>query len=252
MTEGHVRHFAESLANYVREARMRRAGYSQDEIDQPPAPLPPDEQETWDDIARFVLDMLGMRGGAADMLVQDDTDALAALDAVLAWARAKPDHVAEGGNTGTSYQRGPVIATDVHPERTVGISTYRTAIDAAKKLDDMERGYVAWLRSVGKTPRSEAASARRAERALGIHEDFGGLVGGWLGDHAFVAHVAHGRIVDTIRLTALNLLQLRTQADQLIQIGKREGKVTGEHEREAAGLPPIPPSEYHPDYAPRD
>lgn len=248
---GHAEHFGEAIATYVREQRMRRAGFSEQEIAQPPAPMPDDERQTWTDIAACVLDIFGVRGGAAEVLVQDDTDALAALENVLVWARSRPDHVAEGGATGISYQRGRVIATDVLPERTIGVSTYRTPIEAAQKLDEMERGYRAWMRSVGKTP--NVAAKRRAERSLGIPEDFGGLIGGWLSDeHAFVAHVAHGRIVEVMRLTPLNLLQLRTHADHLIRLGKKDGQITEDHEREAASLPPMPPSEYDPDYAPKD
>lgn len=246
---------ADRLSLAVRERRLRRAAYSQTEIDTPPvafAGLPEADQQTWRDTAEAVLELFGVQGGPAEVLVQDDQDALAALDAVLAWARSKPDHVAEGGNTGISYQRGPVIATDVLPERTIGISTYRTAIDAAKKLDEMERGYEQWLRSVGKTPR-DTADPRRAERALGIHEDFGGLVGGWLThEHSFIAHVAYGRITEVMRLTPLNTLQLRANVDELIRRGKAEGYITEEHVRESISLPPMPPAEYDPDYAPKD
>lgn len=253
--DARVTDLADRLSMAVRERRLRRGGYSQAEIDTPPVAfegLPEVDQQTWRDTAEAVLELFGVHGGPGEVLVQDDQDAIAALETVLAWAREKPDHVAEGGNTGISYQRGPVIATDVLPERTIGVSTYRTPIDAAKKLDAMERGYRQWLRSVGKTPR-DTTDPRRAERALGIHEEFGGLVGGWLtGEHSFVAHVAHGRITDVIRLTPLNTLQLRANVDELIRRGRAEGYITDQHEREAAELPPMPPAEYDPDYAPRD
>jgi hypothetical protein len=246
---------ADRLSLGVRKRRLQRGGYSQTEIDTPPVAfegLPEAEQQTWRDTAETVLELFGVQGGPGEVLVQDDQDALAALDAVLAWARSKPDHVAEGGNTGISFQRGPVIATDVLPERTIGVSTYRTPIEAAKKLDGIERGYEQWLRSIGATPR-DATEPRRAERALGIHEDFGGLVAGWLTpEHSFVAHVAHGRITEVMRLTPLNTLQLRANVDELIRRGKAEGYITEEHVRESLELPPMPAAEYHPDYAPKD
>lgn len=183
--------------------------------------------------------------------VQDDDDAIAALDAILAWAREKPQAIAEGGDTGTSYQRGRVIITETH-DGTVGVSTYETQLDATRKLVEMERSYREYLRRIGKRPR-DAGDPRRVEKALGIPESFGGLLGAWVDDdHALIARVGYGRIQEAMMLTPLNALQLRRNMDELISRGKADGRITDEHERQSAELPPMPPGEYHPDYAPRD
>lgn len=249
----HVRYLAEKMSLGVRRRRLERDGYSQREIDGPHIAfddLPDEEQQTWLDCAAAAAELFGTKGGAAELLVQDDDDALAALAAVLAWASEKPQAVAEGDSTGTTYQRGRVLVTATH-DGTIGVSTYETALDATAKIVEIERGYREWLRSVGKQPRDEGNN-RRVEKALGIHEDFGGLIGAWIDDeHAFVARVGHGRIQEAMQLTPLNALQLRRNVDELIRRGKTDGRITEEHEQQSSELPPMPAAEYDPDYTPR-
>jgi hypothetical protein len=232
---------ADLLSQALRRRRLERIGEDADKPSVPFSELPQEEQDNWRDIAECAWQMFG---GA---IVAEEV-AHAALEQVLAWCEEKPQSIAEGGSTGTSYQRGKIIATRVFPEATVGISTYETVLDAQQKLVQMERGYRQWLRSTGREPRTE----RVIEEKFGIPEEFGGLVGAWVEDYAVALRVGHGRIVESMRFTPLNLLQMRQNLDELIRRGKAEGRITEELEREAKQLPPMPPSEYHPDYAPKD
>jgi hypothetical protein len=90
------------------------------------------------------------------------------------------------------------------------------------------------------------------EEKLGIPEDFGGLVGAWIGDRGVIARCGHGEIIEAMLLTPLNALQLVKIAPAIVAQGREQGKITAEHHRQSDALPMIPPSEYHPDYAPRD
>lgn len=233
------------LSQAVRARRLERAGMASD-IDKPSVAftgLPQEEQDNWLDIADAAIELFGGE-------IVSEQVAHAALEQVLSWCEEQPQMVAEGASTGTSYQRGKIIATRVHPEGTVGISSYETAHDAQRKLLQMERGYRRWLEESGGKPREPG---REIEEKFGIPEGFGGLIGAWLDDeHAIVMRVGHGRIVEGIQLTPLNALQMRRNVDELIRRGKAEGKITEEHERESAELPVMPAAEYHPDYAPRD
>lgn len=233
------------LSQAVRARRLERAGMASD-IEKPSVAftgLPQEDQDNWKDIADAATELFGGE-------IVSEQVAHAALEQVLSWCEEAPQMTAEGATTGTSYQRGKIIATRVHPEGTVGISTYETAHDAQRKLLQMERGYRKWIEETGGKPREPG---REIEEKFGIPEEFGGLVGAWLDDeHAMVLRVGHGRIVEGMQLTPLNALQMLQNLKELIRVGKAEGKITDEHVRQSLELPPIPPSEYHPDYAPRD
>jgi hypothetical protein len=234
---------ADLLSQALRRRRLERIGEDPDKPHVPFSELPQEEQDNWRDIAECAWQMFG---GA---IVAEEV-AHAALEQVLAWCEEGPQMTAVGGNTGTSYQRGKIIATRVHPEGTVGISSYETTVDAQRSIMRMERSYRKYLEDTGGKPRDRG---REIEEKFGIPEEFGGLVGAWLDDeHAMVLRVGYGKIIEGIRLTPLNALQMRQNLDELIRRGKAEGKITEEHEREAKQLPPMPPSEYHPDYAPKD
>jgi hypothetical protein len=236
---------ADLLSQAVRRRRLVAAGMQTD-VDKPSVAfdgLPQEEQDNWRTIAECAIELFG---GA---IVAEEV-AHAALEQVLSWCEEAPQMTAVGGNTGVSYQRGKVIATRVMPEATVGISTYETTHDAQRSIIRMERSYRKYLEDTGGKPREPG---REIEEKFGIPPEFGGLVGAWLDDdHAMVLRVGHGRIIEGIQLTPLNALQMRQNLDELIRRGKSEGKITEEHERQSRELPPMPPSEYDPDYAPKD
>lgn len=77
------------------------------------------------------------------MNVDNEHDAVEALNAVLAWAKRAPDSSHGGKATGLTYQRGCVIATWTH-DGTVGMSTYPTVDEAARKAAEMETAYRHW------------------------------------------------------------------------------------------------------------
>ncbi|MFL5659841.1 MAG: hypothetical protein ACJ8BW_00650 [Ktedonobacteraceae bacterium] len=74
----------------------------------------------------------------------NEHDVIESLNAVLAWAKSKPDSSHGGKTTGLTYQRGRVIATWTH-DGTVGMSTYPTAEEAAQKASEMEKAYRNWV-----------------------------------------------------------------------------------------------------------
>jgi len=80
----------------------------------------------------------------SDRMIENEHDAIEALNAVLAWAKHEPDSSHGGPATGLTYQRGRVIATWTH-DGTVGMSTYPTAEDAAQKAAEMEAAYRKWV-----------------------------------------------------------------------------------------------------------
>lgn len=74
-----------------------------------------------------------------------------------------------------------------------------------------------------------------------VPDDFGGFVCGWHpdGSRAIVVRYGEGKPQEGLRLTPLNLLQLRSQLDGLIKQGERAGHITAEHRRQSALLPSI-------------
>jgi ArsR family metal-binding transcriptional regulator len=77
------------------------------------------------------------------MEIRNEAQAIEALNAVLVWAKSKPDSSHGGKTTGLTYQRGRVIATWTH-DGTVGMSTYPSAADAREKAGEMEVSYRNW------------------------------------------------------------------------------------------------------------
>jgi ArsR family metal-binding transcriptional regulator len=75
--------------------------------------------------------------------INDEQQALEALNSVLAWAKRNPDSSHGGPSTGLTWQRGRVIATATH-DGTVGMSTYANDADAARKAAEMEQAYTNW------------------------------------------------------------------------------------------------------------
>lgn len=74
-----------------------------------------------------------------------------------------------------------------------------------------------------------------------VPSDFGGFVCGWHpdGSRAIVVRYGEGKPQEGLRLTPLNLLQLREALDGLIEQGEREGHITAEHRCQARQMPRI-------------
>jgi hypothetical protein len=75
--------------------------------------------------------------------INTETEALEAINSVLAWAKRAPDSCHGGPTTGLTWQRGRVIATWTH-DGTAGVSTYLDPADAGRKAAEMERAYLNW------------------------------------------------------------------------------------------------------------
>jgi hypothetical protein len=72
-----------------------------------------------------------------------------------------------------------------------------------------------------------------------VPPDFGGLVGVWHPDGtAYLVRYAHGKSVEGIRFTPLNLLQARQLIEVLLADGERKGYITDEHRRQSETFPP--------------
>lgn len=71
-----------------------------------------------------------------------------------------------------------------------------------------------------------------------VPPDFGGFLAYWLGDRAVLSRYGHGKAIEGVTMTPLNLLQARKMLDELIEQGEVSGRITDEHRRQSGQLPP--------------
>ena len=72
---------------------------------------------------------------------------------------------------------------------------------------------------------------------MSVPPDFGGFIGYWLDGRAVLSRYGHGKAIEGVTMTPLNLLQARKLLDDLIKQGEASGEITDEHRRQAGQLP---------------
>lgn len=70
-----------------------------------------------------------------------------------------------------------------------------------------------------------------------VPDDFGGMIGYWLGGRAYLVRYGRGAPIEGVQMTPLNLLQARKLLGDLIEIGEKDDTITDEHRRQSSQLP---------------